>query len=144
MTFADYIFNCPVVPVGGRIAFPERVGTKGHDANGVPLYRAQDKYAVFFNAQRGAYLWYAINEGGVAESPVQCPKCRYIDDVDCFDVMGADDDNVFCPLCHTEFDPSGINHISQCIECGDWINTYKEAQTGIYCQACGAKELETR
>jgi len=117
----------------GKPAFPEKVGAKGHDSNGIPQYWVDGKRGAFFNNQRGTYLWYAINEGRTFESPVQCPHCRWIDDIDGFDVMGSED-GVFCLNCHRELVPTGINRISRCIVCGDWINTENEAYEGVYCK----------
>ena len=111
MTFAELIYSCPVLPKG-KPAFPEKVGVKGHDENGVPLYNIM-KGGEIFNTQRGTYLWYVINEGKNFDSPVQCPHCRWIEDLDCFDVMGADSGNIFCLNCHKEFEADGINRIEQ-------------------------------
>lgn len=36
---------------------------------------------------------------------ITCPKCGKQDDLEGFDVLGADDNNVFCTACHCEFDP---------------------------------------
>ncbi len=39
---------------------------------------------------------------GENEISVQCPKCNFIGDLDDFDVMGADDDKMFCNNCNAE------------------------------------------
>lgn len=36
-----------------------------------------------------------------------CPKCGNIATLENHDVMGADEDNVFCRKCHKEFNPDG-------------------------------------
>ena len=36
----------------------------------------------------------------------KCPRCGRRARPDAWDVIGACDDNVFCQLCHTEFDPA--------------------------------------
>ncbi len=33
----------------------------------------------------------------------RCPHCGYVDVVDAFDVLGADDGHIFCTICSTEF-----------------------------------------
>lgn len=33
----------------------------------------------------------------------RCPYCGYTDHVQCFDVLGADEGNIFCTICHEEF-----------------------------------------
>ncbi len=35
-----------------------------------------------------------------------CPVCLFAGDNDDFDCLGADEGNLFCPACCTEFDPS--------------------------------------
>jgi hypothetical protein len=35
---------------------------------------------------------------------VECPVCHKVDDVDSFDVLGADDGCVFCTNCHQQVD----------------------------------------
>lgn len=44
---------------------------------------------------------------------VQCPRCGYADDSDCFDCMFVCiSGNVICNTCHVEFDPmTGEPHI---------------------------------
>jgi|GEM_PF-7122171 len=32
-----------------------------------------------------------------------CPECGFTDDLDAFDVIGANDGNIFCPQCAHEF-----------------------------------------
>jgi len=40
------------------------------------------------------------------EELVTCPQCGKQDDIQAFDVLGADGWNVFCTDCHCEFDPA--------------------------------------
>lgn len=35
----------------------------------------------------------------------RCPQCGFTDDLDGFDCFGADDGNLFCNRCYTEFTP---------------------------------------
>lgn len=37
---------------------------------------------------------------------VQCPQCGRTDDLDTFDVIGADDQNIICPDCGREITPN--------------------------------------
>lgn len=32
-----------------------------------------------------------------------CPHCGYDDNIDCFDVLGADPDHLFCNQCNKQF-----------------------------------------
>ena len=132
--------------------FPERVGFKGHDQYGIPLM--QDELIVrsnlgpkgwvpdvFYNSERGDYLYRATRDGVFDESPVQCPGCRFIGDIDEFDCLGSDF-GVFCNRCGLEFDLVGINRVSRCVDCGGWINTKREAMLGVLCFNCWPLFLE--
>lgn len=35
----------------------------------------------------------------------QCPVCGFTDDIDCFDVIGANDGKLFCNNCGNEVEP---------------------------------------
>lgn len=47
----------------------------------------------------------------------KCPGCGYQDVIEHFDTIGACDDQIFCPRCHTEFNfDTGIKH-ERCKQC---------------------------
>lgn len=66
------------------------------------------------------------------EDAVTCPKCGHRDVADCFDVLGACNDNVFCTQCHCEFDPdSGKIH-----QCGkDAMKAASDRERGVKCRS---------
>ena len=43
-----------------------------------------------------------MTNNGVNGIPVQCPNCNHIGDLDDFDVLGADEDKLFCNNCNAE------------------------------------------
>lgn len=50
---------------------------------------------------------------------IKCPECGHLDTMDGFDGLGACGGNVFCPCCHTEFDPDTNlkhDHRSKCCQ----------------------------
>jgi hypothetical protein len=40
------------------------------------------------------------------DPPVTCPSCGKIDDIDGFDILGADEGCIFCTDCSTQFHAS--------------------------------------
>ena len=50
---------------------------------------------------------------------IRCPECGHVDVLDGFDIIGACADNVFCTICHCEFDPdTKIRHDGRsCRQC---------------------------
>lgn len=51
-----------------------------------------------------------VPEPTPSEDPIRitCPACGHTDIDDAFDVLGAEDDHVFCTQCHHEFDPDEV------------------------------------
>ena len=43
----------------------------------------------------------------------QCPQCGYVDNRDGFDVLGADEGNLFCNQCHSEIKPIDVDSPKQ-------------------------------
>lgn len=41
----------------------------------------------------------------VSLCPITCPACGHLDDIHGFDVLGADDNCLFCQKCYEQFDP---------------------------------------
>ncbi len=39
-----------------------------------------------------------------SEDMIRCPHCGHVDEIYGFDAFGSCDGQVFCPLCHCEFD----------------------------------------
>ena len=61
----------------------------------------------------------------------RCPSCNCAGDLDEFDGCGACYSNVFCPCCHTEFDPDTGEVHTHTPEEIDWLHSRRDVVSGI-------------
>jgi hypothetical protein len=80
----------------------EELPRPGYDEHGIRDYYLTDEPEWRRRAEVLKVDWL---EGRYPGSIYQCPECCFIGTDDDFDVMGADEGNLFCNQCGVEFEP---------------------------------------
>ena len=89
--------------LGLQPLYPEHAGKLGHDAAGIRTFCLSDDPPNRYAGDVAA--WKVLNRRPLDEwenSAMKCPQCGAVEDLDLYDICGADDGNVFCINCQAE------------------------------------------